>query len=92
MKLMDPTVPSAAANNVRAPRLANLQGATVGLLSNMKLNADVLLRETAELFVQHHDCQVAELVVKHNASAPAGDERIDRVVNQCDFMLTAMGD
>ena len=41
MKLMDPTVPSAAANNVRAPRLANLQGATVGLLSNMKLNADV---------------------------------------------------
>ena len=92
MRLMDPTVPSAAAANFRAPKLASLQGATIGLLSNHKLNADVLLFETADLFVREHGCRVAEMVVKQNASAPAGDRRIDALVQDCDFLLTAMGD
>jgi len=92
MQLVDPTVQSPDLQNARAPKLASLQGLTVGLLSNGKLNAELLLRETAALFVARHGCTVAELVQKGNASAPAGPERIDTLVAHCDFLLTANGD
>ena len=92
MKLVDPTVQSAALANVRAPKLAQLDGLTIGLLSNRKLNADLLLRETAALFRERHGCRVADLVTKSNPSAPAGERRIASLVERCDFLITGLGD
>lgn len=92
MQLVDPTVQSPDLQNARAPKLAALEGRTVGLLSNGKLNAELLLRETAALFVERHGCTVAELVEKSNASAPAGPKRIEELVARSDFLLTANGD
>ncbi len=92
MKLVDPTVKSAAHNCVSAPRLDSLEGKTIGLLTNGKVNADVLLHETAELFRTRHQCRVLDMSSKQNASAPAPGGIIKDLALECDFLITAMGD
>ncbi len=92
MKLIDPTVKSAAHNCVHAPRLDSVDGKTIGLLTNGKVNADVLLRETAELFCTRHQCRVLDMSSKQNASAPAPGGIIKDLALECDFLITAMGD
>jgi|TARA_Y100000310_G_scaffold257938_1_gene266164 hypothetical protein len=92
MRLIDPTVQGPDTHHKRAPRLASVDGLSVGLLANGKVNADVLLRETAALFADRNGCQVAEMAWKRNASAPAEPATLVEVAATCDFMLTAMGD
>jgi|TARA_B100001971_G_C18257034_1_gene583054 hypothetical protein len=92
MKLIDPTVQGPNTIHKRAPRLASVNGLTVGLLANGKANADILLRETAALFADRNGCKVAEMAWKRNASAPAEPATLEDVATKCDFMLTAMGD
>ena len=45
MKLVDPTVATPVRESRRASALTSMDGLTIGLLSNGKLNADVLLEE-----------------------------------------------
>ncbi len=92
MKLVDPTGAPAPQDHRRAPRLASLDGKVVGLLSNGKLNADLLLEETAKHFVEVHGCSVNKIVYKRNPSAPAEAKTIEDVAAECDFLLTATGD
>ncbi len=92
MKLIDPTVKSAAHNCVMAPRLDRVDGHTIGLLTNGKVNADVLLRETAMLFGSRNHCHVLEMASKQNASAPAPGGILKDLALECDFLMTAMGD
>ncbi|MEM7018584.1 MAG: hypothetical protein AAF512_14735 [Pseudomonadota bacterium] len=92
MKLYDPTTGPAEHKNARAPQLASLNGLTIGLLSNSKVNADVLLKETAAIFAEKHGCKVIDLKFKRNASAPAPKETIEELSAECDFLLTASGD
>ena len=92
MKLIDPTVKSASHNCAIAPRLSDVEGKTIGLLSNGKVNADTLLRETAALFQAQHQCRVLEIASKSNVSAPAPGGMIKELALACDFLITAVGD
>jgi hypothetical protein len=92
MKLVDPTGSPPEQNHQRAPKLASLDGKVIGLLSNGKLNADLLLQETARLFEERHGCRVNKIAHKSNPSAPAPVEAIEAVAAASDFMLTATGD
>lgn len=92
MKLVDPTSAPLDQSLHRAPRLESLQGKTIGLLSNGKLNADALLLETAKLFEKHLGCQTNAIKYKPNPSAPTSREVIEAVASECDFVLTATGD
>ena len=92
MKLIDPTVKNAAHNCISAPRFDAVDGKTIGLLTNGKVNADVLLRETAALFNSRHHCHVLDMASKQNASAPAPGGIIKDLALACDFLITAMGD
>ena len=47
MIIVDPTVTNTDQNNARAPAINTLKGRTIGVLSNRKLNADLLLQDTA---------------------------------------------
>ncbi len=76
----------------RAPRLADLSGKRIGLLTNGKHNADVLLRETAEIFAKEHGCEVLELAGKEHAGKPADPGLLARLAKETDFLLTAAGD
>ena len=92
MKLYDPTVQGSATAAIRAPKLDALDGLTIGLLTNSKVNADVLLRETAALIHSRHACTVLEMASKDNASAPAPPATIAALAEQSDVLFTATGD
>lgn len=92
MKLIDPTVSSKTNNNKRAAALRTLSGKTIGLLSNRKLNADLLLQETAACLQQRHGGRILEMTHKLNPSAPAPTETLTKLSPECDYLLTATGD
>ena len=92
MQLYDPTVAGPERNYTRAAALAGLEGKTIGLLENGKLNALNMLRETAALFEQRHGCIVAPVFSKTNASAPAPVETVQAAANDVDFLITGLGD
>ena len=50
MQLVDPTSNDPGQSHTRAPALSSLEGKTIGLLSNSKLNADVLLKKRQRSF------------------------------------------
>jgi hypothetical protein len=92
MKLYAPTSTTPKRKLARAPVLAKLDGARIGILENGKLNAEEMLREVAELFVQRHGCTVKTLASKKNASAPAPANTLVKVAPDVDFLITGLGD
>ncbi|MBT3534326.1 MAG: hypothetical protein HN478_10640 [Rhodospirillaceae bacterium] len=92
MQLYDPTVTGPERNYARAAALVSLEGKTIGLLENGKLNAVNMLRETALLFEQRHGCTILPVFSKTNASAPAPSETIQAAANDVDFLITGLGD
>jgi hypothetical protein len=92
MQLYAPTATMATRKRTRAPKLARLDGARIGILENGKLNAEEMLNEVAQLFVQRHGCTVVKLASKKNASAPAPSNTLVQVAPEVDFLITGLGD
>ena len=92
MQLYAPTSTQPKRQASRAPVLAKLEGARIGILENGKLNAEEMLNEFAALFVQRHGCTVQTLASKKNASAPAPGNTLVKVAQEVDFLLTGLGD
>jgi hypothetical protein len=92
MTLMSPKGGGNQPDRVMAPRLTSLNGLRIGLLSNLKLNADLILRETADCFVRDHQCEVVDLIGKPHASKPAPAESLATLAEQADLLITANGD
>jgi hypothetical protein len=92
MQLYAPTATMATKKRARAPKLAKLDGARIGILENGKLNAEEMLNEVAQLFVQRHGCSVVKLASKKNASAPAPANTLNQVAPEVDFLITGLGD
>ena len=92
MQLYAPTSTTPKRKLVRAPVLARIDGARIGILENGKLNAEEMLREVADLFVQRHGCTVVKLASKKNASAPAPANTLVQVAPEVDFLITGLGD
>ena len=92
MRLYDPTSSGPERSLHRAPRLSGLEGKTIGILENGKLNAMEMLREVADLFVQRHGCVIRAVYSKSNASAPAPSATLDRAASEVDFLITGLGD
>ena len=90
--LIDPGGRGGSTDRTLAPRLHELGGLKIGLLSNGKANADVLLNETAALFVRDFGCEVSGFVDKRNASRPALPEHHRELADAADFLITAVGD
>ena len=92
MQLYAPTSTTATRKRTRAPKLGKLDGARIGILENGKLNAEDMLNEVAQLFVQRHGCTVVKLASKKNASAPAPANTLTTVAPEVDFLITGLGD
>jgi hypothetical protein len=92
MQLYAPTSTTPKRKLARASALAKLDGARIGILENGKLNAEEMLREVADLFVQRHGCTVVKLASKKNASAPAPSNTLVQVAPEVDFLITGLGD
>jgi hypothetical protein len=92
VQLYDPTSSGTERNLSRAAALASLDGKTIGILENGKLNAVEMLREVADLFVTRHNCIVHTIYSKSNASAPAPAETLAKAAQEVDFLITGLGD
>ena len=92
MQLYDPTSSGAERNLSRAAALASLEGKTIGILENGKLNAVEMLRELAALFEAHHGCTLRAVYSKSNPSAPAPTGVLARAAAEVDFLITGLGD
>ena len=92
MQLYAPTSTTPKRKAFRAPVLASLEGARIGILENGKLNAEEMLNEVAALFVQRNGCTVRTLASKSNASAPAPSNTLVTVAQEVDFLITGLGD
>ncbi len=92
MQLLSPKGTTHQVERHLAPRLATLNGLTVGMLSNQKANADSLLAEVAQLFVDNNGCSTATVEKKPDVSRPAAPEMLASVASHADFLITAIGD
>ena len=92
MELIDPTVAAPVRESRRAPALASLDGLTIGLLTNGKLNADALLEETAVMLQTRFGGKVLPMVAKGSAGAPAPADTLKKLSVECDYLITASGD
>ena len=92
MRLYDPTASGPQRILYRAAPLASLDGKTIGILENGKLNAREMLHEVAVLFEERHGCKVHEVYSKSNASAPAPAAILRKAAQTVDFLVTGLGD
>ena len=92
MRLHDPTSSGPERTLYRAAPLATLEGKTIGVLENGKLNAMEMLREVATLFEERHGCTLRAVYSKSNASAPAPTGVLARAAGEVDFLITGLGD
>jgi hypothetical protein len=92
MRLYDPTASGPKRTLYRAAPLASLEGKTIGILENGKLNAREMLHEVAILFEERHGCKVRAVYSKSNASAPAPAETLRKAAQTVDFLVTGLGD
>ena len=92
MQLYDPTSSGPERNLSRAAALASLEGKTIGILENGKLNAMEMLHQVADLFVQRNGCVIRAVYSKSNASAPAPSEILHLAAAEVDFIITGLGD
>jgi predicted RNA polymerase sigma factor len=92
MRLYDPTSSGPQKTLFRAPALASLEGRTIGVLENGKLNAEEMLRELAALFAARHGCMLRPIYSKSNASAPAPAGILAQAAAEVDFLITGLGD
>ena len=92
MQVYAPTSTTPKRKAFRAAALASIEGARIGVLENGKLNAEEMLHELAQLFVERHGCTIRTLASKKNASAPAPSNTLVKVAQEVDFLLTGLGD
>ena len=92
MRLYDPTASGPQRSLSRAAPIAGLDGRTIGVLENGKLNAVEMLHEVAALFEQRHGCIVRGVYSKSNASAPAPAGVLAQAAAEVDFLSTGLGD
>ena len=91
--VLDPTAESIPAARLVAERPSSLNGKRIGLLSNGKRNSMQLLEAVLDLLsAQEGRFSSVVRCDKGNPSRPAPREMTDRLVRDCDFVLTATGD
>ena len=92
MRLYDPTSSGPQRSLSRAAPIARLEGLTIGVLENGKLNAIEMLGELAALYEARHGCTLQAVYSKSNASAPAPAGVLAQAAAEVDFLITGLGD
>lgn len=94
--ILDPTGTKTAGPGTpaapRAPRRADLRGATVGLLVNTKQNAAPFLDEVGRLLVERYGATGTMARTKVNFAAPAPETLVKEMTAGCDVLITGIGD
>jgi hypothetical protein len=75
-----------------APRLASLQGTTVGLIDNHKRNANAYLEELGRLLQEAYGVSRVVTYRKISQSLPTPSEVLDQLASECDAIIHAVAD
>jgi hypothetical protein len=92
MILLNPEGSSQEGHEALASRPGTLNGKTLGLLSNSKLNADAVLYAIGELLAERFDVKEIVHRTKPSFSLPAPDATFEQLVEGCDVVLAGVGD
>lgn len=91
--LLDPTgFDERSADTTLAPRVASLGGLVVGLLDNTKPNATQLLEEIGAELSRRFEVDQPRLYTKGYFGTPVEEDLLKQIVQECDVVITAVGD
>jgi hypothetical protein len=90
MILVDPSAEENSEIQSGAARLGELKGKRIGLLDNIKHNAEYLLTEVGERFTRDFGCEVR--LVKKKTYTKFAEPKILALLGDCDAIVTAIGD
>jgi hypothetical protein len=91
--LVDPTSAHTPSGFSLAPRrFRDLNGKTVGLLNSTKFNSDHLLDGIGELLGQRYALKGLVRDRKRSFGTPIPDDHAKEMAEQCDVVITAVGD
>ena len=90
-RVLDPTTERAPPLGRLAPRLASLQGKTVGIISNGKEGTKGYFAHLSHMLKTEHGVADVVLRVKSNYSAPADPHIVDEI-RQWHAVVTGIGD
>ncbi len=90
MILIDPTAEENSEFQPGAGRLDRLQGKRIGLLDNIKHNAEYLLTEVGERLTREFGCEVR--LIKKKTYTKYADPLVLASLEDCDAVVTAIGD
>lgn len=89
--LLDPTV-AAGTSGVLSPRLATLDGATIGVIWNGRSPGDLVLDELFAVLRRRHAIGEVVLRAKPHVGNIAPDEILDELAQRCDAVVAGVGD
>ena len=91
MELLDPSHEDRAVGGDPAPRLASLEGTTIGVISNGKENTVPFFDHMERILIDRYGVAKVVRRVKSNYSAPAEDELMAEAMGW-DAVLSGVGD
>jgi hypothetical protein len=89
-EILDPTVDPMVAPGTLAPRLTSLEGARIGLWSNMKINANELLDDVEQILREEHGIASTQRGFYNAGREMRFDEWGD--IDGCDAVILTHGD
>jgi hypothetical protein len=88
--LVDPSAEQTSAVQSGAGRLADLQGKRIGLLDNIKHNAEYLLADVGDRLKREYGCDVR--IVRKKTYTRFAEPQVLASLHDCDAVVTAIGD
>jgi len=92
IRVLDPRAESTGARVDRASRPSGLQGKTIGLLDNGKINAVKVLHRLGDLLKREAGLEGVLFLSKSDATRPAPAHLIDELAWRCDAVVVGVGD
>ena len=90
--LLDPTDSGEGATKFLAPRLDDLNGTVMGLLSISKNGSDIFLERVEALMRERFELKAVVHAAKPTFTRPAPQELITQLADECDFVIEGLAD
>lgn len=88
--LIDPSAEQISSSDAGAARLDGLKGKKIGLLDNIKHNAEYLLLEVGERLKQEFSCEVQ--LIRKKTYTRFAEPQVLAALAGCHAVVTAIGD
>jgi hypothetical protein len=91
VSLFDPTGDPAEAEVKQSHRRDSLKGGTLGILDNTMGFSNVVLEELGRIFRHEYGVTAVVKDERPNLSRPTPEPILDRLLAECDFIVTGIG-